>query len=420
MPQRTNAVEPPILYRIILCACKDYFYAQKRKDDNGMKGSVRKKGDTWYYRIELGMVDGKRKQKEKGGFRLKKDCESAMNKAIHDLENNFVLPDEKLTLDNIVQNYLEHTKLTRKLNTYKRYEGLYNMHVKKEFGDLKAMRVTPERLEKLLFDKNFLAGGTLQIIFTVINSSYNRAIKQKKLNDNPCKYIDRPQRKKPKTEVLTADEATKVLSQLNLDKYNEYIMYLALCICLELGLRRGELAALQWKHIDKNKKTISIKDNLIYVNGHTYLNTEDLKTDDSESELPISDELLFLLEQHRKKQLSNKIKYGQNYIKNEYNDEYQNFIMTWENGKVVHPNYYTSRIKKVMKKLGINKNIRFHDLRHTNAVLLIQQDVDFKTLQKRLRHADFSTTMNIYADHIIDELQRNATNKISSIIHKAK
>ena len=49
-------------------------------------------------------------------------------------------------------------------------------------------------------------------------------------------------------------------------------MHLALNICLELGLRRGELAALQWKHIDNNKKTITIDDNLIYVNGHTYLN----------------------------------------------------------------------------------------------------------------------------------------------------
>lgn len=385
-----------------------------------MKGSVRKKGDTWYYRIELGIVDGKRKQKEKGGFRLKKDCESAMNKAIHELETNFVLPDEKLTLDNIVQNFLNHINATKKLNTYKRYEGIYNLHVKKELGDQRAMKVSPERLEQLFSEKSDLSGGTLQIVFTVINSSYTRAIKQKKLNDNPCKYIDRPQRKKPKTEVLTADEAARALSELNLDNYNDYIMHLALCICLELGLRRGELAALQWKHIDNNKKIISIEDNLIYVNGHTYLNTEDLKTDESEAKLPASDALLSLLEQHRKKQLSNKIKYGQNYIKNEYNGEYQNFIMTWENGKVVHPNYYTTRIKKIMKKLGIEKNIRFHDLRHTNAVLLLQEDVDFKTLQKRLRHADFSTTMNIYADHLVDELQRNATNKISSILHKAK
>lgn len=384
-----------------------------------MKGSVRKKGDTWYYRIELGIVDGKRKQKEKGGFKLKRDCESAMTKAIYDLENNFVLPDEKLTFDNIVQNFLTHTKATKKLNTYDRYESLYKRHIKKEFGDLKAMKVSPERLEILFDSKKHLSGSTLQLIYTVINSSYERAIKQKKLNDNPCKYIDRPTRGKVETEVLTIDEALKVLDSLDLNKYNDYIMHLALNICLELGLRRGELAGLQWKHIDNNKKTITIEDNLIYVNGHTYLNYEDLKTEASSRILPVSDELLKLLEQHRKRQMENKLLYGQHYIDNVYNNEKQHFIMTWQNGKVLHPNYYTTRIKKIMKKIGIDKNIRFHDLRHTNATLLVQQKVDFKTLQKRLGHADFNTTMNIYA-HVADDLQRDATDKITSLLHKAK
>lgn len=384
-----------------------------------MQGSVRKKGDTWYYRIELGIIDGKRKQKEKGGFRLKRDCETAMNKAIHDLENNFVLPDEKLTLDDIVQNFLTHTKATRALNTYDRYNSIYNNHIKKELGDLKAMKVSPERLEKLFMDNKDLSGGTLQIFYTVINSSYNRAIKQKKLNDNPCKYIDRPTRDKPDTEVLTIDEVLNVLSNLNLNKYSDYIMNLALNICLELGLRRGELAALQWKHIDNNKKTISIEDNLVYINGHTYLNYENLKTQASTRTLPVSDELLKLLEQHRKIQMQNKIKYGEHYEKNIYNDEQQNFIMTWQNGKVLHPNYYTIKIKKVMKKIGIEKNIRFHDLRHTNATLLVQQKVDFKTLQKRLGHSNFNTTMNIYA-HVAEDLQREATDKITSMLHKAK
>lgn len=308
-----------------------------------MKGSVRKKGDTWYYRIELGIVDGKRKQKEKGGFRLKKDCETAMTKAIHDLENNFVLPDEKLTFDNIVQNFITHTKATKKLNTYDRYESIYNRHIKKELGDLKAMKVTPERLEILFDSKKHLSGSTLQLIYTVINSAYDRAIKQKKLNDNPCKYIDRPTRGKVETEVLTIDEALKVLDSLDLNKYNDYIMHLALNICLELGLRRGELAGLQWKHIDNNKKTITIEDNLIYVNGHTYLNYEDLKTQASSRTLPASEDLLRLLEQHRKRQMENKLLYGPHYIDNIYNNEQQHFIMTWQNGKVLHPNYYTTR-----------------------------------------------------------------------------
>ena len=106
--------------------------------------------------------------------------------------------------------------------------------------------------------------------------------------------------------------------------------------------------AYNGRHIDNNKKkkTITVEDNLIYVNGHTYLNYEDLKTQASSRTLPVSDDLLKLLEQHRKRQMENKLLYGSHYIDNIYNDEQQHFIMTWQNGKVLHPNYYTKRIKK--------------------------------------------------------------------------
>ena len=152
-------------------------------------------------------------------------------------------------------------------------------------------------------------------------------LNKKKLNDNPCKYIDRPTRGKIETEVLTIDEALKVLDNLNLNKYNDYIMYLALNICLELGLRRGELAGLQWKHIDNNKKTITIEDNLIYVNGHTYLNYEDLKTQASSRTLPAS----WPFETFRQPQKTDGkqiIMYGKHYIDNIYNWLSVHFIMS--------------------------------------------------------------------------------------------
>ena len=203
-------------------------------------------------------MEKERKQKEKGGFRLKKDCETAMTKAIHDPLKTilFFRTISPLTLDNIVQNFLTHTKATKKLNTSDRYESLYNNHIKERTCRFKGNESISERLETLFANKKDLSGSTLQLIYTVINSSYDRAIKQKKLNDNPCKYIDRPVRGKVETEVLTIDEVLKVLDKLDLNKYNDYIMFIALNICLELGLRRGELAALQWKHIDKNNKKL--------------------------------------------------------------------------------------------------------------------------------------------------------------------
>ena len=124
------------------------------------------------------------------------------------------------------------------------------------------------------------------------------------------------------------------------------------------------MAGLQWRHIDNNKKTITVEDNLIYVNGHTYLNYEDLKTQASSRTLPVSDDLLKLLSNTAKDRWKTNCLYGSHYIDNIYNDEQQHFIMTWQNGKVLHPNYYI----KNNEKNGIEKKIRFHDLRHTNFI----------------------------------------------------
>ncbi|WP_454053578.1 tyrosine-type recombinase/integrase [Clostridium sp. Marseille-Q7071] len=77
--------------------------------------------------------------------------------------------------------------------------------------------------------------------------------------------------------------------------------------------------------------------------------------------------------------------------------------------------YYTNKITKTLKKANINKKIRFHDLRHTNATILISEGVDFKTVQNRLGHKDINTTLNVYS-HVNKEMQKKATEKIKNIL----
>ena len=86
--------------------------------------------------------------------------------------------------------------------------------------------------------------------------------------------------------------------------------------------------------------------------------------------------------------------------------------MCWSTGKI----YYTNKIKKVLKKCNIEKNIRFHDLRHTNATLLLQQGVNSKVVQERLGHKDISTTLNIYS-HVNKEMQKDATDKLKNFLN---
>ncbi|WP_308463866.1 tyrosine-type recombinase/integrase [Clostridium botulinum] len=81
----------------------------------------------------------------------------------------------------------------------------------------------------------------------------------------------------------------------------------------------------------------------------------------------------------------------------------------------IHQIYYTNKLTKVIKKAKIDKKVGFHDLRHTNAMLLLSQGVDFKVMQKRLGHEDINTTLNTYS-HVNKTIQKNATDKLNSIL----
>lgn len=216
---------------------------------------------------------------------------------------------------------------------------------------------------------------------------------------------------------LTVEEFTLLLSHLDSTDYGNYVFKLCLIVTLELGLRRGEVAGLEWSNIDFEKKKIKINNNLIYTNTSVQVGTP--KTIESERSISVSNDLLELFKTHKKKQNLNRLEYGENYIKNKFNNREYDFIFTWESGKYIHPNYYTLKFNRLVNNSGIDKKIRFHDLRHSNATLLLQEGVDFKVIQERLGHSDINTTLNIYS-HVTDEMQKSATDKISNLIFSSK
>lgn len=386
-----------------------------------MQGSVRKKGTRWYYSFEVGEEDGKRKRIERSGGNTKKEALDALNDAIYKYNNGYVEP-KKLTYDEYITDWLDNfIKENRKINTYERYKEIYKNNIKPHFGnillkDLKAIHIENalqfEKKKKLKNDKK-LSSSTLQAIYGVINSSLNRAVRLQVINDNMCKFVERPKRDKFAANTLTIEEFNLLLNKLNKDSYGDYIFHLTLLTVLELGLRRGELAGLEWDDIDFDNNIIKIKNNLIYTNNNVLLGTP--KTEESKRSLYISDNLLERLKKHKIVQSTNKLKFGELYEENKFNDKKMDFIFTWENGKYVHPNYFTLKFSRLIKDLNINKKVRFHDIRHTNATLLLQQGIDFKVIQSRLGHSDISTTLNIYS-HVTTDMQKSATEKLSCLI----
>ena len=379
-----------------------------------MQGSIRKKGNTWYYRYYT-IIDGKKIQIERKGGRTKKEAQAKLNEEIFDFNNNICRPSEEI-LSNYLDMWLEdYIKDEKSDNTLDKYRNVCNKYIKPNLGmlklkDLKVIHV--EKFLKALKDKN-LSKTSIQMYFGVLKTSLNRAIKLQLLNDNPCKYVDTPKREKFNANILSLDEFKKVYATLNKNIYEDFIFLLGLEITLETGLRRGEMCGLTWENIDFKRKLIIVDKALIRVENNYKISR--LKTEGSYRTLPISDRLITLLKEQSIKQKENKLKYSELYIKNKFDNVEFNLIFTNENGKYILPSTFLQRLRRKLKYCGIEKRIRWHDLRHTNATLLLEGGVDFKTLQNRLGHSLIGTTMDIYA-HVTEEMNRNATSVIENML----
>mgnify|MGYP003700002787 CR=1 FL=1 len=379
-----------------------------------MRGGVRKRGKKWYYYYDV-VIGDKRKRIERVGGNTKREAEEALRKALDALETGYIAPT-KTTLSDYLNDWVENfIKVMRKENTYVLYKKMVSMYISPLIGSVQLKDLQPYHIDYMINElaKVNLSNTTRQLIYRVLHSALERAVKLRIIKENPCRYVDGPKKDKFIANVLTEEEYYKILGLLDINTYNDYLFYLILQTELELGLRKGELLGLEWRDIDFHENLVIIRNNMVVIDGRIAVNTT--KTEESMRTLYISDELKELLKNHKKRQIENRLKYGEHYQKNIIDGIEYDFVFTQENGKHIHPIWLNKKLRNLIKQAGINKRIRFHDLRHTNATFLLSQGVDLKTIQKRLGHARIQTTFDFYS-HVTMEMQKKATDKIREIL----
>lgn len=203
-----------------------------------------------------------------------------------------------------------------------------------------------------------------------------------------------------KREVSIWNE--KELNQfLTYSKQGHTTYHMIYYLALYTGMRQGELLALQWKDIDLNKKKIHVRKSLIYPKKDTYI-IDTPKTSSSIRKISISEELASALQEYKQ--------YRKEYIENfefEY-DKTHDLVFANEIGKAIHPRSLTGHFYREIEKSGVPK-IRFHDMRHTHASLLIKFKVPIKVVSERLGHSNASMTLDVYT-HVFEDMQEDAAN----------
>ena len=379
-----------------------------------MKGHIRKRNGKWRYILYYQDESGKNKQIERVVEGTKKDCERALRKAINDYESGIRYTAD--TLGAAFEDYLALCKNNLRYGTYERYKGLYRTYVRDVLSEKKLMAITVKDCVNLLENAK-CSGTTKGHIYTLLKTFYKHCERLRMVTYNPLDYVARPKRTTKQFEVLSVEEYKRIITfckEKAKEDYTLYIFFVALSLELETGLRRGELAGLTWENVNLDENFIEIKGQLMYINGHTYYGEP--KTEKGKRQLYISDTVCDILRAYRFKQKQDFFYYQSKYYKNVFDGVAYDFVFVWEHGEVVHPLWYYKKLKKVLALCGITKNIRFHDLRHTNATMLLQSGIDIKTLQTRLGHADISTTLNVYV-HSDMEQQKKAIKGLKEYIN---
>jgi len=386
-----------------------------------MRGSIRKRGDIWYYRYR----ENDKLIEKRGGS--KEEAEKKLNDVLYRINNGYISDSDMLLKDYMLMWVDDYIKDEKSENTYNKYVQTMEKYINPMIGSIKLSDIKVMHIEKFIRDlkkvkvntNKLISPTSVQSYYGILRSALNKAVKLQLINNSPCRFVDTPRRAKFKANVLTIEELRLIYKKVNSDSYEDYIFRLALDITSETGLRRGELCGLDIdKDINIEKQTLTIQQALIRVKN-TYVLSSKLKTESSYRTLPISNSLCNKIENHKKTLKMNKLKYGEFYIKNKFNNEYPNLLLVQENGKFMIPSSLLQRIKRLMKYCNVEKNIRWHDLRHTNATLLLEGGVSMKVLQERLGHSLMQTTSDIYA-HVTDNLNREATQTISNILNITK
>ncbi len=252
-----------------------------------------------------------------------------------------------------------------------------------------------------------LSSSTISNAFKAFNSILSCATEWGYITKNPATPAKPSKPKYKKSDVYSKEDVSLIIDHLSNQTYRWRVLIL---LALTTGAREGEIAGLEFKHVDFDNGTILIEQSITSVKGEG-VRLKGTKTG-KERTVSIPDQLLQMLKVlHHERKKEKLVMAGCL----EWPDHF--FIFGSETGRPIRPDSIYQWWRRFTKKHDV-KHIRFHELRHTSATLLINEGVHAKVISERLGHADISTTMNIYG-HVLKEADQSAAKHFDSLFKNA-
>lgn len=378
-------------------------------------GSVQIKDGKYYAVLNLKNENGKRKQKWiSTGLPIrgnKKKAEKFLSEKIAEYDKKNVKYSD-LTVAEYFENWLSEIKSEVKPNTYRNYHANMVNHIIPYFKNkgILLQDLKPQHLEDYYNSKlqsnsklnsaEALSRTTIKHHHQNISKALSDAVRKEVMYYNPATSARTPKAEKFKAEFLNQSQVNEMLVL-----FKDSVIYIPILLASVYGLRRSEVLGLQWKNIDFVNKSIHIVQTLQQNTGGSYLDTT--KTESSNRTLPMTNDIYNVLNKHKAEQESRQNLMGNYYIASD-------FVCTWNNGKVISPNYLTKTFHSIISKSNL-PDVRFHDLRHSAASNLLEMGFSVVQVADWLGHSSSTTTLNFYA-HVDKKSKLNIANALEKVI----
>lgn len=332
--------------------------------------------------LDLGKdpATGKRIRKTFTGS-SKAEVIAKLNKAKYEKQEGILTITKKTPLALYCKHWLSVKKPNVRGGTYAIYKRIVEEHIRPQLGHLPIDEVTIIDLNSF-FSKLKIAQSSKVRLKSVLYNIFKLAVKEQLLASNVIELLDPIKNPMKEIKAISVEELQKLLAIAK--TYNP--LYYIIKLTVETGMRRGEVLALHWSDIDFDKKTISIKRALQNYEGYQVVGEP--KTAKSKRTISVSSETLQELLTLRKE---------------DCDVVFSNPMGTY----LLAPTVYRT-FKRIVKKAGLRSDIRFHDLRHTNATLLISKGINMKTVSERLGHSSITITLDRYTHGVLEEDQKAA------------
>ncbi len=378
-----------------------------------MAGSIEKRGKNSYrLTVSEGFnLNGRPMIHRKTVHGTKKDAEVELAKFVTEVQNGLVLDGKSLKFSEFTEIWKrDYGSKELAPSTYKRYCRMLETRLLPYFGHFYINKIKPTDIMKFydLLEKDTqlvrkkgnngsknkkpLSGKTILEHHRLLRAMLHKAVYWQLIVSNPAERVQSPKARKPKRRSYD-DEQTKILLE-NLEQLSiEDTKYkVAIILTVFTGVRLGELMGLEWQDVDFKNGIISINRSSQYL-ADMGVFTKVPKTESSIREIAIPEFIISLLEEYKLWYEEQKSIYGELWTNSDR-------LFVQADGKPMHPSTISKWFVKYVGQIGLPV-INFHGLRHTNASLLVAQNIDIAVISARLGHAQISTTLDFYVHPLL-------------------